>query len=163
MSDNFFDKEVSKEPWIKKEENENVSINSQQANLDETLGEDNTAINKETNSEPGIFERNSKIGNDINQMNSSYSFWAEQIASASSDNAKDDPYKNPFLIGYLDEQAKKFSQNGGYTPNGSGYTSPEEKERTKKKSPVGRFAKFILGAAVFGVIAGGAFIGFNSL
>lgn len=163
MSDNFFDKEVSKEPWNKKEENENINIDSQQGNLDEATGDENTTYNKEINREPGIFERNSRIGNDNGASNSSYSFWAEQIASASSDNSKEEPYKNPFLRDYLDDRAMNNSQSSVYRIKGSGYASSEDNQDKKKKNPLGRFAKFVLGAAVFGLIAGGTFVGFNSV
>lgn len=160
MSDNFFDKEVSKEPWCKKEENENNNnIDSLQANLDETLGELNTNLEKE---EPGIFERNSKVGNLEGPVNSSYSFWAEQIASTSTDDKKNAFYQNTFYRDNLDEQARRSIQAGTFRLNQSDYSSVENKSG-KKKNPFGKLAKFVLGAAVFGLIAGAAFVGFNSL
>ncbi len=161
MSDNFFDKEVSKEPW-KKEENENTNIESQLASLDKTSGEGDTNNNKETYREPGFFERNSKVGNENGTNNSSYSFWAEQIASASSDKSNEEPYKNPFLRDYLDDRARNDDQSGVYRIKGAGSNSTDNKA-SKKKNPVGRFAKFVLGAAVFGLIAGGTFAGFNAV
>lgn len=170
MSDNFFDKDVSKEPW-KKEENENMDIDSRKADLDGTSEELNITKENVTNEDmipkndgdgqPGIFERNSRVGNENTQVNGTYSFWAEQIASASTDDQQDNSYQNPFYRGYLDEQAKNTFQNGGYLGDSSVYSSGEDNKKRKKKSSAGRFVKFILGAAIFGLIAGVSFTGFN--
>lgn len=160
MSDDFFDKEVSSGAAGKKEENESVNIDSKLDNTDETLGNFNTTNMKDTGSEPGIFERNSRVSTDNNQMNGSYSFWAEQIASA--DNTKDDPKQNPFYRNYMDEQSKKSGQSGDYAGR-TDYTASPDNKNTKKKGPVRKIGKFIISAAVFGIVAGTAFIGLNTI
>lgn len=161
MSDRFFDEEKSNEPW----NNRNIEENQQQDFKEEkqyNIDEEKKYGIKENSSN---FDDHGEI-NDTNEsnMSSSYSFWAEQIAMASSDHGKEESNQNPFFREYLDEKVKKDMQNGAFQMNDANQALDGDKQRRKKKRhPVSRFVKFALGAALFGMIAGGTFIVFNTV
>lgn len=109
--------------------------------------------------------------NNVNQNSSNqsdggsaYSFWAEQIA-ASSQSQSGPAYQNGQFNNFYDDK-RGFSQNNNPYNNyqNNGYDVPSD--NNKQKKPKGfkflkKAVKFVAGAAVFGVIAGACFLGFN--
>ncbi|WMJ86138.1 S1C family serine protease [Anaerocolumna sp. MB42-C2] len=98
------------------------------------------------------------ITSDLTQNNSGegsqntsapYSFWAEQIA-ASNPNESGSAY-----------QSEQFSSSYNNNPSHVFEMSEENGNIRKKPNVFKRAVKFVLGAAVFGVVAGACFLGFN--
>ncbi|QHQ59704.1 hypothetical protein Ana3638_01920 [Anaerocolumna sedimenticola] len=87
-----------------------------------------------------------------NNTSAPYSFWAEQIAASNLNQSGSADQKEQFSYSYNNnEQSHVFDM-------------PDEninKNKTKKPNVFKKAVKFVLGAAVFGVVAGASFIGFN--
>jgi serine protease Do len=144
--------------------NNNYSSNMN-SNYSNTIDSDlNSNRNNNVNSNP-----NSNIGSDMNagnignngapgQNNSTYSFWAEQVA-ASSPNQSGTAYQNG-QYNNIYEDKQRFDPNNN---NGNGYGNPGDNNRKKPRSFkfLKKAVKFVAGAAVFGAIAGVCFLGFN--
>ncbi len=99
-----------------------------------------------------------------NNSTSTYSFWAEQIAASSANQTapsyENGPYGNAF------ENNRDYGQERTSYNNCDNHVfdiSPENNKKKKTKIPgfLKKTVKFVLGAVVFGVIAGACFIGFN--
>ncbi len=96
---------------------------------------------------------------------SAYSFWAEQIA-ASSQGQSDPGYQSGQYNNLYDENRGSGQDSFNYGNNFGNpvFDTPPENNRKKKRRSfkfLKKTAKFILKAAVFGIVAGACFIGFN--
>lgn len=94
-----------------------------------------------------------------------YSFWAEQIAASTvlKNNTMDqqEQYSNP---DYNGQQSQLYQQE--QEVNSPKFDIPSQAEdgtKRKKSGFLKKAAKMVLGAAVFGLIAGASFIGFNAV
>lgn len=133
--------------------------------------ENNAGGNQENGAYSGNASQNFANQNFVNQNSSNqsgggsaYSFWAEQIA-ASSQSQSGPAYQNGQFNNFYDDK-RGFSQNNNPYNNyqNNGYDIPSDNKQQKK--PKGfkflkKAVKFVAGAAVFGVIAGACFLGFN--
>ena len=116
-------------------------------------------------------DQNNASQNNVNQNSSNqsgggsaYSFWAEQIA-ASSQSQSGPAYQNGQFNNFYDDK-RGFSQNNNpyYNYQNNGYDMPSDNKQQKKPKGFNflkKAVKFVAGAAVFGVIAGACFLGFN--
>lgn len=165
------------------------NLNHEDVNLNQstntTISENNNPVN--SNPENSIRENSIPENQDNvfkNNSSSSYGFWAEQIAASSygqpeqtyngnaapnnyaSDNSvynnstnNNNTYGNQNNNPYVENREYKQDQFG--FNNSSVFDAPTDNNKPKKKSFLRKAVKFVLGAAVFGAVAGAAFIGFN--
>ncbi len=130
--------------------------NGQDGGVNFILGNDlnNNAADDGNNNENGINNQANPGGGDQNNS-SAYSFWAEQVAASS-------PEQNG--TAYSGEQYNNGQQPYYYNNYGNpAYDNPPEnnKKKPKKFKFFKKAIKFAAGAAIFGVIAGACFLGFN--
>ncbi len=144
-------------------QNANQNYNGQNSGSQNNVSQNN--VNQNNASQNNI-NQNNVNQNNSNQREggSAYSFWAEQIA-ASSQSQSGPAYQNGQFNNFYGDKGG-FSQNNNPYNNyqNNGYEVPTDNKKQKK--PKGHkflknAIKFVAGAAVFGVIAGACFIGFN--
>lgn len=98
-----------------------------------------------------------------------YSFWTEQIASTTpshSENVEEIPRYSNEYNNMENKPTQYSSQNHEHISNTFDMSSDRDnrkKHKNGKPRLIRKVVKFILGAAIFGVIAGGTFIGANML
>lgn len=95
-----------------------------------------------------------------------YSFWAEQIAASrtnteNGDQTNQNNTDQTYNSYYNSINQEKRNQNYGNDQNN--YDSNMESPKKVRKRPrfIGKAIKYLCGAAIFGIIAGAAFVGFN--
>jgi serine protease Do len=130
----------------------------------------NSGTNHTNASDSSESQANSNQGNDNRKGTSSaYSFWAEQIA-ATSQNQSGSYYQNDQYNHYYDGGGN-YNGNNSYNNNynsynnySSGYGTPEGGKGRKNSKGI-RFlkkaGKLVASAAIFGLVAGVFFVGFN--
>lgn len=110
----------------------------------------------------GANPNNQPGGINPNGQAASYSFWAEQIAASSQSQGGSYP-DSQFINNYDDRNG--YGPNSNYNNYGNtGYNEPPENNRKKKPRNykfIKKAVKFAALAAVFGIIAGACFLGFN--
>lgn len=136
-------------------------------------GNDSTSadpVNNGDNRVPVNMENNAGgTGGPANEANqngpsSPYSFWAEQIAASSPDQSGP-VYQNGQYNNFYDDKRGIDQNNYSYNNYGNpGYeVPPENKKKKKPKKFLRKAVKLVAGAAVFGIVAGAFFIGFNMI
>ncbi|MGB8453986.1 MAG: trypsin-like peptidase domain-containing protein [Anaerocolumna sp.] len=149
--------------------NPDTNMDSNALSSDSNLNLSNNISNSITNN---ISSDNSNGGNtsnstgdpNLNNASSTYSFWAEQIAASAPDptgpNNQNGQYNN-----FYDEKCGVEYNNFSYNNNGDHVidipTENNNKKKPKNHRMLKKAGKFVLGAAVFGVVAGACFLGFN--
>lgn len=151
MSDEFFKKEDNREDATdigdgQTSEEKVVEINTSiEEGVVEEVSTDNNSGTYRL-SKPG---RESEDREDRPMVNSSYSFWAEQVSGTGMEHTYED--------------YQQFKDNRGFDVSGSTYSTKDEKKEKKKSSILKKTGKLALTAVAFGLIAGITFIGFNGI
>jgi serine protease Do len=132
----------------------NIKEQGSEREQDNTLHHGNTMKQGNTNNQGNTNEQ-SVTREQYN--NSTYSFWAEQIASSNKQYDDKTVWTNDTIVNHniqsnYDNARHSFDLSDG------------NKSKAKKKTKfIGRAAKFIITAATFGLIAGGTFLGVNAI
>lgn len=153
MSDEFFDKENNgEEVYKEKDINEEMAAGREE----DYSGEQTDSVYRL--SKPS--QENYHEGKD-SYSGSSYSFWAEQVTGTSTGGTG---------AGQRYEDYQQFKENRGFDTSKNSYQyylngeeNTDGKKNKKKNTFLRKAGKFVLTAAAFGLIAGAAFIGFNSV
>jgi serine protease Do len=150
MSDDFFENE---------QDNSEANIDTDRFDSSQPGEEVTGADTKHTDTDN---TRYTSPFDKIGETTPAYSFWAEQI-SASANRQEDDAKQEN--IGYEpgNQDETIYSSN---TQNHIFHMSDDTDKiqpKPKKKGLAGRAVKLVFGAAVFGLVAGGVFIGFNDI
>ncbi len=123
----------------------------------------NSEINNMNNNNTGPDNSNSSGDKGFNQSSSSYSFWAEQIAASSPGKSGSD-YQHGQYNNFYDEKGgygQSSSYVNGYDSHVFDMPSEEKKKKPRKFNFFKKTLKLVLGAAIFGIVAGACFLGFN--
>ena len=140
MSDDFFNNQNNQTDTGNQDSvNSNISFNPNSNNGYDSLNNSSNVTQGNTSN--------------VTQNNASapYSFWAEQIAASNPGQSGPDYQNDQFTNPYNNYQSHVFDM-----PN-----EDANSKKAKKPGILKKAAKFVLGAAVFGIVAGACFLGFN--
>lgn len=146
------------EDFIKKDkENSENTINANDFDNFQS-GEEAIGVSS-SNLETGNTDVNNLVDK-TNDVVPTYSFWAEQIAASANSQEETAKQEQENVKAYQDNTTS-FQNDESHVFHMSEDT--DKKHRKPKNGLAGKAVKLIFGAAVFGLVAGGAFIGFNEV
>lgn len=151
MSDDLFNNNENQQTPV------GVDIDPLKGNTAENSSYYNSNMNK---TEPDNMNQG---GASQNSSSSAYSFWTEQIA-ATSQNQSGSYYQNGSYNNSYDDRAS-FHQNNPYNNFNANYGDPgnNKPKKTREFRFLKKAAKLVVSAALFGLVAGVSFVGFNMI